>query len=158
LEVGCNLGNQMLVLQQMGFTNLQGIEIHREIVRDTQLRLPSAKVAEGSVLQIPFADASFDLVFTSGVLIHIAPADLTIAMGEIHRCSKTWIWGLEYYAPELTEIPYRGHRNLMWKTDYAQLFLENFSDLELVMEERLPYLADSNVDTMYLLRRKAPHK
>jgi hypothetical protein len=75
-------------------------------------------------------------------------------MGEIHRCSKTWIWGLEYYAPELTEIPYRGHRNLMWKTDYAQLYLKSFSDLELVLEERLPYLTDSNVDTMFLLRHK----
>jgi len=61
---------------------------------------------------------------------------------------------LEYYAPELTEIPYRGHRNLMWKTDYAQLYLKSFSDLELVLEERLPYLTDSNVDTMFLLRRK----
>jgi pseudaminic acid biosynthesis-associated methylase len=138
----------------MGFTNLHGIEIQSEIVRETQLRLPSAKVTEGSVLQIPFPDASFDLVFTSGVLIHMAPADLTTAMGEIHRCSKTWIWGLEYYAPELTEIPYRGHRNLMWKTDYAQLYLKSFSDLELVLEERLPYLTDSNVDTMFLLRHK----
>src|SRR5437879_7357762 len=26
LEVGCNVGNQLLVLQEMGFTNLYGIE------------------------------------------------------------------------------------------------------------------------------------
>lgn len=154
LEVGSNLGNQLLMLQQMGFTNLTGIEINGEIVRESQVRLPSATLAEGSALQIPYPEARFDLVFTSGLLIHIAPEDLTTAMSEIHRCSKTWIWGAEYYAPEMREVPYRGHRNLLWKTDYAKLYLENFPDLELVLEQRLPYLQDSNIDTMFLLRRK----
>ena len=32
--------------------------------------------------------AAFDLVFTSGVLIHIAPDDLSIIMGEIYRCTS----------------------------------------------------------------------
>ena len=42
LEVGCNLGNQLLALQQMGFTNLYGIEIIGEIVKQSQSRLPAA--------------------------------------------------------------------------------------------------------------------
>jgi hypothetical protein len=33
LEVGCNLGNQLILLHQMGFTNLHGIEINKEIVK-----------------------------------------------------------------------------------------------------------------------------
>lgn len=155
LEVGSNLGNQLLMLQQMGFTNLHGINVQSDIVRQSQERLPSAKMKEGSALQVPYPDKNFDLVFTSALLIHIAPQDLLTAMGEVHRCTKTWIWGLEYYAPEMTEVPYRGHRNLLWKTDYARMYLEKFPDLELVREERLQYLADSNVDTMFLLRRKA---
>jgi pseudaminic acid biosynthesis-associated methylase len=154
LEVGCNLGNQLLALQQMGFTNLYGIEIISEIVEQSQSRLPSAKISEGSALQIPFPDGYFDLVFTAGVLIHIAPSDLRAAMGEMRRCSKTWIWGSEYYAPEMTEIPYRGHTNLLWKTDYAKLYAKNFPDLEIAREEHLHYLNDGNIDTMFLLRRK----
>jgi pseudaminic acid biosynthesis-associated methylase len=153
LEVGCNLGNQLLVLQEMGFTNLHGIEIQTEIVKQAQTRLPSVNVVEGSALRIPYPDASFDLVFTSGVLIHIAPQDLPTALSEIHRCSRTWTWGLEYYAPQMTEILYRGHQDLMWKADYAQLFLQKFPDLELVREGRLAYLGNNNVDAMYLLRR-----
>jgi pseudaminic acid biosynthesis-associated methylase len=153
LEVGCNLGNQLLMLQEMGFTNLYGIEIISEIVQQSQLRLPAAKISEGSLLQIPFPEGYFDLIFTAGVLIHIAPADLRIATGEMRRCSKTWIWGSEYYAPEMTEIPYRGHRNLLWKTDYAKLYAAYFPDLEIVREEHLHYLNDGNVDTMFLLRR-----
>src|ERR1700678_484628 len=73
LEVGSNLGNQLCMLHEMGFTNLTGIEINSEIARDAQLRLPAARLAEGSALQIPYPDANFDLIFTSGLLIHIAP-------------------------------------------------------------------------------------
>jgi hypothetical protein len=76
------------------------------------------------------------------------------ALDEIHRCAKSWIWGMEYYAPEVTEVSYRGHDDLLWKMDYGKRYLDRFSDLELAREQRLPYLSSSNVDTMYLLKRK----
>ncbi|HLM79592.1 MAG TPA: pseudaminic acid biosynthesis-associated methylase [Terriglobales bacterium] len=154
LEVGCNLGNQLILLQQMGFENLNGIEIHEEIVKNAQFRVPLARVIEGSVLKIPFHDASFDLVFTSGLLIHIAPQNLPVAMKEIYRCAKSWIWGFEYHSPQMTEVPYRGQSELLWKADYVRLYTESFPDLELVSEQKLSYLENDNVDSMFLLRRK----
>lgn len=154
LEVGCNMGNQLLLLQQMGFRNLHGIEIQDYALEHARQRVPTADLLQGSTLAIPYADCGFDLIFTSGVLIHIAPADLANALAEIHRCAKTWIWGLEYFAPAMTEINYRGHTKLLWKTDYTREYLQQFSDLELLREERLRYLEDDNVDTMFLLRRK----
>ena len=116
--------------------------------------MPWAKVMEGSVLKIPFDDASFDLVFTSGLLIHIAPRDLPLAMKEIHRCAKRWIWGFEYYAPQMTDRLYRGQSGLLWKADYARLYAETFPDLELVLEQRVKYLGNENMDSMFLLHRK----
>jgi pseudaminic acid biosynthesis-associated methylase len=154
LEVGCNLGNQLILLKEMGFENLTGIEIHKDIVKQAQSRVPWANVTEGSALKIAFADATFDTVFTSGLLIHIAPQNLPVAMREIHRCAKSWIWGLEYYAPQMTEVPYRGYSELLWKADYARLYAESFPDLELVAERRLSYLETNNVDSMFLLRKK----
>jgi pseudaminic acid biosynthesis-associated methylase len=133
---------------------LHGIEIQKHIVEQARENLSFATVLEGSALQIPFEDGSFDLVFTSGVLIHIAPKDLPLAMSEIHRTAKSWIWGLEYYSPEIVEVAYRGQDNLLWKADYVRLYQHAFSDLELVREERLPYVQDKNIDTMYLLRRR----
>jgi pseudaminic acid biosynthesis-associated methylase len=155
LEVGCNLGNQLVLLRQMGFENLTGIEIHKEIVKHAQTRVLEANVMEGSGLAIPFDDAGFDLVFTAGLLIHIAPHDLPVVMREIHRCSKRWIWGLEYYAPQMTEVPYRGHSALLWKTDYADLYTKSFGDLDLALEKRLKYLETDNIDTMFLLNKRA---
>jgi pseudaminic acid biosynthesis-associated methylase len=155
LEVGCNIGNQLLLLQEMGFRNLCGIEIQSYALERAKERVEGAVLTQASVLAIPYADRNFDLVFTSGVLIHIAPADLPAAMDEIHRCAKYWIWGFEYYAPEMTEVAYRGHEALLWKTDYARSYLERFRDLELVREDRMRYLDNENVDTAFLLRRKA---
>jgi pseudaminic acid biosynthesis-associated methylase len=154
LEVGCNLGNQLILLHEMGFENLSGIEIQKEIVKKARTRIPWARVMEGSALKIPFPDASFDMVFTSGLLIHIAPQDLPVAMNEIYRCAKRWIWGFEYHSPQMTEIPYRGHSELLWKADYARLYTQSFPDLELIAEQKLNYLENDNVDSIFLLRRK----
>lgn len=154
LEVGCNMGTQLMLLQQMGFSNLYGIEIQSYALDRAKQRVPGAKLTQASGLSIPYADQFFDLVFTSGVLIHIAPADLPSAISEIHRTTKRWIWGFEYYAPEMTEVNYRGNTALLWKTDYARLYRELFPDLELVREERYPYLENQNIDTGFLLQRK----
>ena len=155
LEVGCNMGNQLLLLQQMGFTKLHGIEIQEYALERARERLHGVVLTQASALSIPYPDQFFDLVFTSGVLIHIAPEDLPLALGEIQRCAKQWVWGLEYYAPEMTEVAYRGHSALLWKTDYARLYQEHFSDLELVHEDRLQYLDNDNIDAVFLLRRKS---
>jgi pseudaminic acid biosynthesis-associated methylase len=154
LEVGCNTGNQLLLLQRMGYSNLSGLELQPYALEIARSRTENISLAQGSALAIPHGDAFFDVVFTSGVLIHIAPEDLPRAMDEIHRCARTFIWGMEYYAPNVIEVNYRRHTGLLWKMDYAQCYLEQFKDLELVREQHVPYLEGSNVDTVFLLRKK----
>ncbi len=154
LEVGCNVGNQLLQLQQSGYTSLSGVEIQSYAVEIAKSRVKNVAVRRGSALALPYDDDSFEVVFTSGVLIHIAPEDLTQAMDEIHRCARTYIWGAEYYAPNVTQVNYRGHEKLLWKMDYAKQYLERFKDMELVREQYLPYLENQNIDTMFLLRKR----
>lgn len=159
LEIGCNIGNQLRLLRSMGFFNLYGIEIQHYAVKQAKFRMPDINVVEASGLEIPFRDSSFDLVFTSGVLIHIAPSDLPLVVSEIHRCTKQYIWGFEYHSAALTEVRYRGHRDLLWKMDYPQIFLDRFDDLELLRSEQLSYLANSNMDCMFLLcKTRTAHK
>jgi len=153
LEVGCNMGTQLSLLNETGYSELYGIEIQDYALALAQPRLPDAELRQASALSIPFPDQHFDLVFTSGVLIHISPSDLPKALREIYRCSRCWIWGFEYYSPIPTEIFYRGHSNLLWKMDYASRYLQEFSDLALVKEQRTPYLDSENVDSMFLLKR-----
>ena len=154
LEVGSNIGNQLLCLQRMGFSNLYGIELQSYAVELSKSRTRNINIIQGSAFDIPYKDGYFDLVFTAGVLIHIEPSDIALALREIYRCTRKYIWGFEYFSDHYTEIPYRGHKNLLWKTDFVRLYLNQFSDLELVKEERLKYLDNDNVDTMFLLKKE----
>lgn len=154
LEVGCNTGNQLLLLQQMGYSNLSGIELQPYALDIARARTRNISLQQGSALALPYENRSFDVVYTSGVLIHISPEDLPRAMDEIHRCAITYIWGMEYYSPETTEVRYRNRHGLLWKMDFARRYLERFEDLELVREQHVPYLENKNVDTVFLLRKK----
>ena len=154
LEVGSNIGNQLLYLQKMQFYNLYGIEFQCQAVELSKSNTKSINIVQSTVFDIPYRNRFFDLVFTSGFLIHINPSDINIAMKEIHRCARRFIWGFEYYADEYTEIIYRGNRNLLWKANFARMYLNQFEDLELVSEERLKYLDSDNVDTMFLLKKR----
>lgn len=154
LEVGCNTGNQLLVLQTNGFRNLYGVELMPYATQIAKKRLPEANIIQGSAFDLPFKDGFFDLVFTSGVLIHISPEDIGKVMTEIYRCSRRYIWGLEYFSENYTEINYRGNHNLLWKTNFATLYREKFPDLKLIKEERFKYLDGDNVDAMFLLEKR----
>lgn len=154
LEVGTNIGNQILHLQKMGFTNLYGIEIQERAINFAKHRADNLNIIKGDALDIPFKDNFFDLVFTHGVLIHISPENINSVLKEIYRVSKKYIWGLEYYAPNYTEIEYHGQNSLMWKTDFMNLYKTNFSDLKIVKEQKLPYLENNDlVDQMFILEK-----
>lgn len=156
LEVGCNTGMQLRGLQEAGFSQLYGVEVQPYAVERAKEFTQHVNVLEGSGFDLPFRDDFFDLVCTNGVLIHIAPEDLPRLMAEMVRCSRRYIWGFEYYAPETTAINYRGNEGFAWKSNFAQLFLDHFPELRLVKQRLYPYVLDAergNQDVMYLLEK-----
>lgn len=157
LEVGCNIGIQLQALQNAGFKNLYGIELQGYAVEKSKEITKGINIIQGSGFDIPFKDNFFDLVYTSGVLIHISPQDLPGIMKEIIRCSNKYIWGFEYYAADLTDINYRGNQGYMWKGDYPSIYIKYFPELSLVKKKIYPYLIEGengNEDVMYLLEKK----
>jgi len=159
LEVGCNIGNQLLCLKKMGFNNLTGIEIQPYAVQVAKIRLKNIKIIQASISNLPFEAGFFDLVFTSGILIHINPVDIEKVLAEIYRCSHRYIWDLECFADEYEEIRYRGRKNLLWKTNFIRLWQESFPDLKLIKEKQFKYLDGSgNIDSMFLLEKTNPLK
>ncbi len=156
LEVGANTGMQLRGLQDMGFTNLYGVELQAYAVEKSKQQTQYINLIQGSGFELPFRDNYFDVVCTNGVLIHIAPADLPRIMGEMVRCSRRFIWGFEYYNPDLTAVPYRGNEGFLWKADYAALFRQQFPELKLVKQTLYPYVnaaEGNNQDVMYLLEK-----
>ena len=158
LEVGCNTGMQLRGLQDMGFINLYGVELQSYAVEKAKQNTSGINIIQGSGFELPFRDGFFDVVCTNGVLIHIAPDDLSNIMSEMVRCSRRFVWGYEYYNASLTAIKYRGNEGFLWKADHAALFKQRFPELHLVKQELFPYVdaaEQGNVDSMYLLEKTA---
>lgn len=152
LEVACNIGTQLSTLERLGFRELYGVELQEYAVLKSRRFNPRLNIVRGSAFGVPFGDAFFDLVYTSVFLIHVAPADLAEVLDEIHRCSRRYIMGYEFYADTCTEVHYRGHDNLLWKTDFCRLYLDRFPELRLLRRKKYHY-ADGNRDEMFLLEK-----
>jgi pseudaminic acid biosynthesis-associated methylase len=153
LEVGSNCGAQLSGLQKMGFTNLTGIEISRYALEQAKKSTENIDFVKASALDIPFKDKSFDLVFTSGVLIHIHPNDLKKVINEMYRVSKKFIWCFEYFSENCIEIEYRGNKNLLWKNHFLNLFLKEHPNLRILKEKKYKYLNSDNQDIAFLLEK-----
>ncbi|KKM70072.1 hypothetical protein LCGC14_1444360 [marine sediment metagenome] len=154
LEVGSNIGLQLQFLQKAGFKNLYGIEISPYAVELSKSLTKNVNIIQGYAQDMPFKDNYFDVVFTSGVLIHINPDEVSDIMREMYRCTMFFIWGFEYFSYELQAIKYREAKettDLLWKADFPKLFRRSFPDLVLIKETRFKYLQDENEDVMYLL-------
>ena len=89
-----------------------------------------ATVVPGDILALPYGNNEADLVFTSGVLIHIQPTDLDRALSEIHRVSKRWILSIEYFNAVPDQVLYRGQSDMLWRRDWGEAWLAKFPDLK----------------------------
>lgn len=153
LEIGCNVGNQLNMIQEFDFNNLWGIEIQKHAL-DIARKRGNFNIVEGNAYDIPFKNNFFDIVFTSGLLIHIPPKKIHDVLEEIYRCTSDYIWGFEYYTPQGYEtIKYHGKNEIMWKTDFPQYYLNWFDDLKLVHKKILKYKDNDNLDIMFLLKK-----
>ena len=133
LEVGCNLGaNLQWLAQLLGPREVWGVDINAKALREARSRLPDVNAVYSPARSLPFRDARFDLVFSSGVLIHQPPEALPVVMSEIVRCSRRYVMCFEYYSEEPVEVPYRGQRGALYKRDWGALFESIFPELKLL--------------------------
>jgi spore coat polysaccharide biosynthesis protein SpsF len=134
LEIGANIGLNLRALRRLGLTDLTGVEPNAKaratLVADGVLGADRVIDAFGSA--IPFADDSFDLVFTSGVLIHVPPAELEKTMREIVRTSRRFVACAEYFSVEPQEKRYRGADGLLFTRDFGGAYLDLEPRLDLV--------------------------
>jgi spore coat polysaccharide biosynthesis protein SpsF len=130
IEFGANIGENLQALRQLyPKAFLTGLEINEEAAK--QLGNVADQVCYGSMLEFAVAE-TWQLAFTKGVLIHIAPDNLPKAYEVIYQSSDQYILIAEYYNPTPTVIPYRGHLDRLWKRDFAGEMLDKYKDLRLI--------------------------
>ncbi len=134
LEVGANLGINLRALRLLSSARRLAVEPNEKarglLVQDGIVAAADAR--DGLASAIDFPDGIADLAFTSGVLIHIHPDQLSASLREIHRCAKRWIGCIEYFSDKPQMIPYRGHEDRLFKRDFGELWLETCHDLRVV--------------------------
>ena len=132
LELGANIGRNLHAIRTLlPHSQLTALEINAKAVET--LRFSNiANVVHGSILDFVPEPNTWDLVFTSGVLIHLAPDFLGQAYDILYRASSKYILVCEYYNPTPTEISYRGNKGKLFKRDFAGEMLDKFSDLQIV--------------------------
>ena len=124
LELGANLGLNMRSLATLkpGMT-LNAVEINARAAAALKQALPQVTVHHAAIQDFSPPE-QYDLVFTCGVLIHLAPESLPEVYRKMASCARRYVMMYEYYSPSPVEVPYRGHSGRLFKRDFAGEFLD----------------------------------
>ncbi len=131
LELGSNIGLNERALQRL-FPNIQCdvVEINEKAANECR-KIKNVNVHQGSILEFA-TDKSYDLTFTSGVMIHINPEKLPVVYRCLYQHSARYVLISEYYNPTPVEVVYRGNTGKLFKRDFAGEMMDMYSDLRLV--------------------------
>lgn len=147
LEIGCNIGGNLRPLSEiLGVENVAGVDVNASALEVLRAAVPGIDVRHATGRALPFEDASFDVTFTMGVLIHQGPVELEPMMREIVRCSRRHIICVEYFAEEDTEVPYRGQTGALFQRNYGGIYQRLFPELELLDTGYLPRSKEASWD------------
>jgi ubiquinone/menaquinone biosynthesis C-methylase UbiE len=86
LDLGCGPGDFTQQLITMGFDNVIGIDICKDLLEINHRRNPEANLICGDAEVLPFKDVSFDIVICTFVLHHFRIHE--IIMNEVYRVLK----------------------------------------------------------------------
>ena len=154
LEVGCGQGgNLRWLVDRLPPGETWGLDVNEASLERAAQAAPGARLIRGTARSLPFADRSFDLVFTVGVLIHQPDEDLGRVMDEVVRCSRRYVLAAEYHADEIAELRYHGQAGALFKRPYGRLYQERHPDLTLVEEGFLDQDAGFDRVTYQLFER-----
>lgn len=114
-ELGCNAGWNLSAIQwAWPQVKVYGCDVNAQALEQA--------AAAGLTTWNDSTPRRAELVFTSGVLIHIAPEQLTPIMCAIVEASYRWVLAVEYAVAEETEVEYRGQKGMLWKRPYGKLY------------------------------------
>ena len=136
LEVGSNIGLNLGYLNNIfdRSVDLYAVEPNRKAY-SRLLSKWGGRLKEAwncTAFEMPLDDSSIDMVFTAGVLIHVAPDDLGRATDEIVRVARRYVLCVEYFSDKPVEAPYRGKTGLFFKRDFGAFYVERYSHLKCI--------------------------
>jgi pseudaminic acid biosynthesis-associated methylase len=155
-ELGCNIGLNLTALNRIHQElDLRGYEIN-ELAAKAAADQKMAEIVNTTITEPLASDKKFDLTFTKGVLIHINPDKLDAVYENLYALSSRYIMVCEYYNPSPVAIEYRGHKDRLFKRDFAGELISKYN-LRL-LDYGFNYYRDpyfTNDDTTWFLMEKS---
>jgi spore coat polysaccharide biosynthesis protein SpsF len=131
IEFGPNVGLNLRAIKiLLSSAELSAVEINSKAAAELK-KIEGLNVYNKSILDFT-PDYERDFVLIKGVLIHINPDMLPLVYDLLYRTSGRYICIAEYYNPVPVSLPYRGHRDKLFKRDFAGELLDRFSKVKLV--------------------------
>jgi pseudaminic acid biosynthesis-associated methylase len=134
IEFGANIGLNLDALKLL-YPNQQqfAVEINGSAAAELRKKLPAGHVFETSILDYEASgDSGFDLVLIKGVLIHIAPEFLERTYAKLYEATSRYLLVCEYYNPAPVTVTYRGHKERLFKRDFAGEIMDRYRTLRLL--------------------------
>ena len=123
-EVGTNIGLNLDAIKKISpKIKTYGVEINKYVY---QKCLKKGHLVKNISIHDYNEKKNFDLVFTSGVLIHLSPRKLPQTYSKIFKLSKKYIFIEEYFNPTPVTIPYRENKNKLFKRDFAKEIMKKY--------------------------------
>lgn len=143
LEIGSNKGLNLKALKLLRpDLKMEAIEINSKAAEACR-KIPDVNVFNGSAFEYDYSGKKFDMSYTCGVLIHIAPEKLDDVYKILYETSKRYIMVYEYYNPVPVDVNYRGNEDKLFKRDFAGEIMDKYPDLQLV-DYGFTYHRDNN--------------
>jgi ubiquinone/menaquinone biosynthesis C-methylase UbiE len=90
IDIGCGEGFMVAELLARGIDAV-GLDVSAIVVERANKRWPG-RIFHGSVLSLPFPEGHFDFVVSTDCMEHLAPADVPVALQEMHRVSSRYVF------------------------------------------------------------------
>jgi 2-polyprenyl-3-methyl-5-hydroxy-6-metoxy-1,4-benzoquinol methylase len=156
LDVGCACGWNQNAIAVCGILapvfertrRTLGIDINEKALERARLYANDVMYCRAADAATALGNASFDLVVTSGVLIHVSPNDLPETLRSLHDVAQRYVLAIEYASVATEHVQYRGEDDLLWKRPYGSFY----EDLGMTLVEQ--GIAKGFNDCSYWLLRK----
>lgn len=121
LEFGCGAGRNLICLKEkQNAIKVSGFDINKAAIEVGRQQNPSLLLETRSIYEThDIPDAAFDVVFTSGVLMHIPHEKVSSVIHEMHRIAKNCVLHFELHGPSHN---FDCHR---YPRDYALMYRKN---------------------------------
>ena len=164
LDIGSGEGLLVKSLMRRG-VDAHGIDVSEVVTERCNKRMPG-RFTHGSVLALPFAEASFQTVVSTDCMEHLAPEDVPKALKEIYRVASRYVFlklattqdrdghwhltvqGRAWWEAKCFEAGFRKHPAYYRINPYESLNIEGWQIVILLEKIPAPALLQYSLDSL----------